>query len=112
MFSAAGDDLIKEEEERKKREIEDFNKKVVVDNTHFIVNTMERQKVVQLDRYLNIRADPVKKIGLRFSKNRVAELAGRQIMATKEIEQAPVSMLKEEEYKLLGWRPPYKPFDP
>jgi len=30
----------------KKKEIDDFNKKVIVDNKHFTVNTMEKKKVV------------------------------------------------------------------
>ena len=42
----SGDDMVKEEQEMKQREIDNFNKKVVVDNQHFIVNTMEKQKVV------------------------------------------------------------------
>lgn len=82
----SGDDMVKEEQEMKQKEIEEFNKKVVVDNKHFNVNTMVKDKVVQLDRYLNIREDPAKKIGLRFSKGRVASLTGRQIIATKDIQ--------------------------
>lgn len=102
---------MRQEEADRLKEIADWDKKVVVENKHFTVNTMEKQKVVQLDRYLNIREDAVKKIGLRHSKGRVAALAGRQIMATRNIEDAPVSMLKEEEYKLMGWKPPFKKFD-
>lgn len=30
---------------------------------------------------------------------------------TKGLEDAPVSMLKEEEYKLSGYRPPFKDFN-
>ena len=30
---------------------------------------------------------------------------------TKGLEDAPVSMLKEEEYKLAGYRPPFKNFN-
>lgn len=33
-------------------------------------------------------------------------------MATRHIEEAPVSMLKDEEYKRLGYRPPFKEWDP
>ena len=108
----SGEEQMRQEEADRLKEIGDWEKKVVVDNKHFTVNTMEKQKVVQLDRYLNIREDPVKKIGLRHSKGRVTALAGRQIMATRHIEDAPVSMLKEEEYKLAGWKPPFKKFDP
>jgi len=32
-------------------------------------------------------------------------------MATRCIEDAPVSMLKDEDYKRLGYRPPFKDFD-
>jgi hypothetical protein len=83
----------------------------VVDNKNFVVNTMERKKVAQLDRYLNIRQDEVKKIGLRLSKGRVTALAGRQIMASKNIELAPVSIHKEEKYIAAGYRGPFKEFD-
>jgi len=69
--------MMREEEERRKKEIEDFNKKVVVENQHFKVNTMEKKKVVQLDRFKNIREDQVKKIGLRHNNQRVTQMAGR-----------------------------------
>ena len=67
----SGDDMVKEMEEMKKKEIDDFNKKVVVDSQHFNVNTREKQKVSQLDKTLNVREDEVKKIGLRLSKKRL-----------------------------------------
>lgn len=108
----SGDDMVKEEAAMKQKEIDDFKKQVVVDNLHFKVNTMEKQKVVQLDRFKNIREDEVKKIGFRHKKKRLAQLVGRQIMGTKTIEDAPVSMLKEEEYKRLGYRAPFKEWDP
>lgn len=38
----SGDDMVKEEMEMRKKELDDFNKKVVVDNKHFYVNTMEK----------------------------------------------------------------------
>lgn len=41
----SGDDMMKEEAEMKQKEIDDFKKKVVVDNMVFKVNTMEKQKV-------------------------------------------------------------------
>jgi len=108
----SGDDMVKEMAEQKQREIDEFNKKVVVDNKHFYVNTMEKKKVAQVDRFKNIREDDVKKIGIRFGKKRLQELAERQILATQTVDPAPVSMLKNEEYKLMGYRPPYKPFEP
>lgn len=36
----------------------------------------------------------------------------RQIMATRSIEDPPVSMLKEEDYVLKGYQRPWKAFDP
>jgi len=34
--------MVKEEQEMKKKELEDWQKKVVVANTHFQVNTLEK----------------------------------------------------------------------
>lgn len=36
----------------------------------------------------------------------------RQIFATREIENPPVSMLKDEIYFRKDYRPPFKNFDP
>lgn len=38
----SGDDMVKEMAMQKQKEIDEFNKKVVVDNKHFLVNTMEK----------------------------------------------------------------------
>ena len=65
-----------------------------------------------MDRFKNIRENDVKKVGLRHKNSRVAALTGRQIMVTKHIKDAPVSMMKEEEYVRLGYRAPFKVFDP
>ena len=35
----SGDDMVKDQQEQKLKEIEDWKKKVVVDNDHFTVNT-------------------------------------------------------------------------
>ena len=35
----SGEDMVKEMQEQKQKEIDDFNKKVVVENKHFFVNT-------------------------------------------------------------------------
>jgi hypothetical protein len=32
-------------------------------------------------------------------------------MASRDVEAAPVSIHKEEEYKMLGFRPPFKEYD-
>jgi len=39
-------------------------------------------------------------------------MVARQVFATSSVSDAPVSMLKEEEYKLKDYRPPFKTFDP
>ena len=108
----SGDDMVAEELKMKQKLIDDFNKKVIVDSKNFIVNTREKQKVSQLDRFKNIRENEVKKVGLRHKNSRITALAGRQIMATRIVEDAPVSMLKEEEYVRMGYRAPFKNFDP
>lgn len=103
--------MVKELAEQKQKEIDEFNKKVVVKNQHFYVNTREKDKVVQVDRFKNIREDDVQKVGLRHSKRRISAMVERQILATKAIDEAPVSMLKDEQYFYKDHRPPYKVFD-
>lgn len=107
----SGDDMVKELAQEKQKEIDDFNKKVVVDNQHFYVNTLEKQKAAQVDKYRNIREDAVKKVGLRHPRSRISAMVERQIYVTKMIEDPPVSMLKEEDYFYKGHRSPFKPFD-
>lgn len=68
----SGDDMMKEMAEDKQKLIDDFNKKVVVANQHFYVNTMEKNKVAQLDRFKNIREDPPAKVGLRHNNKRLS----------------------------------------
>tara|TARA_B110001469_G_C9468632_1_gene235660 strand:- start:341 stop:535 length:195 start_codon:yes stop_codon:yes gene_type:complete len=63
--------MVKELQQEKQKELDDFKKKVVVDSLTFNVNTMEKRKVAQLDRFKNIREDDVKKIGLRHNKTRI-----------------------------------------
>lgn len=95
----------------KQKEIDDWNKKVVVANNHFQVNTREKQKVAQADKYKNVREGEVVKVGLRHNKRRISAMVERQLYISKAVEDPPVSMLKEEEYKRAGFRPPYKVFD-
>lgn len=85
---------------------------MVVDSLNFNVNTVEKVKVAQMDRFKNIREDDVKKIGLRHNKKRIGEMVERQVFATKSVSDPPVSMLKEEEYFLKDYRPPFKVWDP
>jgi len=107
----SGDDMVKEIAEQKQKEIDDFNKKVVVANQHFYVNTLEKSQVSQLDRFTNVREDDVNKVGLRHSKRRISQMVERQILATKAVDQSPVSMLKDEQYFLKNFRPAWKVFD-
>jgi len=65
---------------------DDFEKKVVVDNKHFYVNTLEKSHVSQLDRFINLREDKCKKIGLRHNKKRISEMVERQLYATKSVD--------------------------
>lgn len=88
--------MVKELAEQKQKEIDDFNKKVVVASQHFQVNTREKAKVAQLDKYKNVREGEVVKVGLRHNKRRISAMVERQIMITKNVEDPPVSMLKEE----------------
>jgi len=75
------------------------------------VNTREKQKVAQADKYKNVREGDVVKVGLRHNKRRISAMVERQLYISKAVEDPPVSMLKEEEYKRAGFRPPYKVFD-
>ena len=58
--------MVKEEAEQRQREIDEFNKKVVVENKVFKVNTIVSESN-NVDKYREIRQDPVKKVGLRLS---------------------------------------------
>jgi hypothetical protein len=80
----------KELKEVKKREIEEFEKKVVVANKHFYVDSLIKESH-QIDKFQSIRKDPIQKIGLRLSVKKMRELAARQILATKGVPEAPVS---------------------
>ena len=108
----SGDDMVKEELEQKQKEIDDWNKKVVVKNSHFYVNTLEKRRNTSLlDKFKNIREGDAKKIGLRNKKANIASMVERQIAASREIKDAPVSMMKEENYLPKDYRPGYKVFD-
>lgn len=71
--------MVAEEAAMKAAELEAFNKKVIVDNQHFYVNTLEKKKqfVSQADKYKNIREDMPNKVGLRYNKKRLAQLIER-----------------------------------
>lgn len=72
----SGEGMDKEIAELKKKEQEEFDKKVVVKNKHFYVDSLIRESQ-QVDKYKSIRKDPIKKIGLRLSVKRMRELAAR-----------------------------------
>lgn len=80
----SGDDMVKEEAEVKKREIDEFNRKIVVADKVFKVNTIISESNGK-DKFNNIRQDPVKKTGLRLSTKKVKYLKERQLSATKEV---------------------------
>ena len=81
-------------------------------NTHFYVNTLEKkQNTSYLDKYKNIREGDAKKIGLKNKKSNISSMVERQIMASRSIDDAPVSMMKEENYLPMNFKPGYKVFD-
>jgi hypothetical protein len=93
----SGEDMEKEEAEVKKKEIEDFEKKVVVANKHFFVNSLVKPSH-QIDKHKSIRSDQIKKVGLRLGTKRLREIQAREILATKGVSEVPVSCFAKEEY--------------
>jgi hypothetical protein len=94
----SGDDMVKEMQEAKLKEAEDWKKKVVVDNLHFTVNTRQPEHIAQIDKIKTLLEERPKKIGLRLSNSQFRHLAERQIMTTKVLEPAPPSMYTYLEY--------------
>ena len=93
----SGEDMVKEMQEQRQKEIDDFNNKVVVKNKHFKVNT----RVVENHAMTKARSmleDKASKVGLRFGKEKLAKLTARQILATREMTQAPQSQFSMEPY--------------
>lgn len=84
--------MVKEMQEAKIREAEEWKKKVVVANEHFTVNTRQPQQISQVDKNRTMLEELPKKIGLRLSQSKFKHLAERQIMTTKALESAPPSM--------------------
>ena len=77
-----GDDMVAEEKAIRQKEIDEWQKKMVVANRHFSVNT----KVLEthhLDKYKGLREGHVKKIGFRLGPSKIAHLTERQIAAKK-----------------------------
>jgi hypothetical protein len=97
----SGEDMDKELAEVRKKELEEFDKKVVVKNKHFYVDSLVKQSH-QIDKYKSIRKEPVQKIGLRLSVKKTRELVARQILAGKLAPEAPVSALSLQEQYMNG----------
>ena len=109
----SGDDMVKEQLLDEQRARDAWNKKVVVKNTHFQVNTKEKKTAsTAADKYLGLREGEARKIGLRNKKRNISAMVERQILATRSIADPPVSMLKEEDYVRKGYQRPWKAFDP
>lgn len=94
----SGDDMVKEMQEAREKEVEDWKKKVVVENEHFTVNTRQPKHQAQVDKNRTMLEDPVKKFGLRLSQSKFKHLAERQILATKTLESVPPSMFTYLEF--------------
>lgn len=65
---ASGGDLLSEEADLRRAEVEKFNKALVVDSKEFKVNTMVKTSHT-MDKYRNILEDPAKKNGIQLSRN-------------------------------------------
>ena len=93
----SGDDMVKEMAELKQKEKEDFEKKVVVANQHFFVNTRVAASH-QIDKHASMRQDPINKVGLRLGQKKLKELTARNILATKGLSDVPISSFSQEQY--------------
>jgi hypothetical protein len=84
-----GDDVIRQEQEDAKKELDDWKNKVVVDNPVFNVNTRRPAKPNQIDKHKIMLKDQPKKIGYRLAGSRLKSMAERNILATKKVENMP-----------------------
>lgn len=82
--------MVKEMAQQKLREIKEFEGKVVVDSKHFAVNTRVQQSH-QMQKKNSMLQEPAVKIGLRLGHKRLREMTGRQVLASKELTNPPVS---------------------
>lgn len=90
--------MVKEETEQRQREINEFNKKVVVESKVFKVNTIVSESN-NVDKYREIRQDPVKKVGLRLSSKKLKHLVKRQLQSiNKEAPASPISAFSFEPF--------------
>ena len=95
----SGDDIIREEKERKQAEIDKWKSKVVVDNPVFKVNICQRHDGEQTSKHKGMRDDPVQKVGYRLSNKKFKYLAERNILATKDIDHLPSTIFMGDNYE-------------
>jgi hypothetical protein len=88
-----GDDIIREMEEAKKAEYDTWKSKIVVDNTHFKVNTRPVHKMQQMDKRRGLLEDPPKKLGITGGSKRFKTLAAKNIVSCPY-----TSIFKEEKF--------------
>ena len=69
--------MVREMAEAKLKEAEDWKKKVVVESTHFTVNTRQPKHIAQVDKNRTMLEEEPKKIGLRLSQSQFRHLAER-----------------------------------
>ena len=69
---------------------EDWKKKVVVSRTHVLVNTRVSDGHI-VDKYKNIREDPLEKKGLGLSSKKLKQLKLRGISAKYDAPNMPVN---------------------
>jgi len=89
-----GDDVIAEMEEAKRADLDQWRSKLVVDNTHFKVNTRPNQKMQQMDKRRGILEDKPKKLGITGGSNRLKAMAAKNIVACPY-----TSVFMEEKYE-------------
>ena len=94
----SGDDMVKEMQAIQQKELDDWKKKIVVDNPHFTVNTIQHQKPGQAEKHRGLLEDQPKKIGLRLSNSTLKRVAERQIMATKNVEHIPSTIFADDRF--------------
>ena len=87
----------KEMADIKKKEQEEYERKIVVANKHFTVNTRVPASNQSI-KYRGMLQDPPNRIGLQLKKSRLAQMASRQLGTTKSLRDFPVSAMMKEPY--------------
>eukprot|EP00742_Colponemidia_sp_Colp-10_P004900 GILJ01005233.1.p1 GENE.GILJ01005233.1~~GILJ01005233.1.p1 ORF type:complete len:1081 (-),score=175.82 GILJ01005233.1:102-3344(-) len=91
-----GDGIEKEKEEAKRKAVEDWKSKVVVDDVRFKVLFRNREKPSQLDRTENILKDAPQKLGVNFDKKRGD--TNQTVGKTLNVSKTPFSIFVREPY--------------